>query len=406
MDKITTHDGLLWRNDTAVELPEADMVAREHGFNCAEEMVREMTIKRGNMNEMQLVPYGLDTVIVESLKAKYLDITIKPDDKAAYAMVMAGQRECREIRLSCESWHKDKKAWIVKAGRHYDDERRRVLGLLAPIEDHLKAVRQAEDDRKKAIEAEKARKEAERIQGIRSRIEAIRNTPLSVMGKPSHEIRAVLQRVLDTELTAEVFQEFLAEAQSVQEEIVSDLVIAADAASKREREDAERKAEAERLEAIRKQQAEESARLETLRKAEEDKVRKDREALEAERRKIEAEKAAIEAQKKAEADRVAREAWEKKTAEEARAKAEKDAAEKVEREAREAKEREEKEKVEKARAEALKPDRERLLDWASRIEIVNSPILSTEAGIEIFNATLNKLCKVVDGLRKAVKELK
>jgi hypothetical protein len=66
----------------------------------------------------------------------------------------------------------------------------------------------------------------------------------------------------------------------------------------------------------------------------------------------------------------------------------------------------EKEKAEKARTEALKPDKEKLLDWASRIEKVNSPILSTEAGVEIFNATLNKLCKVVDGLRKAVKEVK
>ena len=406
MDKITTHDGLLWRNDTVIELPEADMVAREHGFNCAEEMVREMTIKGGNMNEMQLVPYGLDTVIVESLKAKYLDITIKPDDKAAYAMVMAGQRECREIRLSCESWHKDKKAWIVKAGRHYDDERRRVLGLLAPIEDHLKAVRQAEDDRKKAIEAEKARKEAERVQGIMSRIEAIRNTPITIMRGTSQEIRSVLQRVLDTELTSEVFQEFLAEAQTVQEKVVSDLVIAADAAAKREKEDAERKAEAERLEAIRKQQAEESARLEALRKADEERVRKQFEAIEAEQRKIKAEKATIEAQKRVEADRVAREAMEKQMADVARIKAEKDAAEKLEREAREAKEREEREKAEKARAEAMKPDKEKLVDWFFRVENVQKPDLSSDEAKAILSNAIRAIDKAFIAAKKAIRELK
>lgn len=122
---------------------------------------------------MELVPYNLEAATIEALKTKYLDVTIQPDDKAAYAMVMAGLRECREIRLAVDGWHKERKENIVKAGKHYDSERRRVHALIEPIEGHLSAVRKVEDDRKEEIKTRAEREENARIENLQ-RLEAER----------------------------------------------------------------------------------------------------------------------------------------------------------------------------------------------------------------------------------------
>jgi hypothetical protein len=42
---LSSMDGLLWRNGQIIKLPEADRVAKEHGFNCAEELVRYLSNK-------------------------------------------------------------------------------------------------------------------------------------------------------------------------------------------------------------------------------------------------------------------------------------------------------------------------------------------------------------------------
>ena len=41
-DTITTRDGLLYRNEAIIELPEADQVARAHGYGCAEQFVKAL----------------------------------------------------------------------------------------------------------------------------------------------------------------------------------------------------------------------------------------------------------------------------------------------------------------------------------------------------------------------------
>jgi hypothetical protein len=41
-DNIYTKDGLLWRNGQIIELPLADLVAREHGHDCAERFVKHL----------------------------------------------------------------------------------------------------------------------------------------------------------------------------------------------------------------------------------------------------------------------------------------------------------------------------------------------------------------------------
>lgn len=322
-----------------------------------------------------LVEYKVTPQEITERVSGYLKLKVMPDDPKSYQQAHEARMVCVKTRTGIDKRRKelgeDARQWVNAVNKTAKD----LTSLIEPAEAHLTQELGVEDERRAEVKAEKARKEQERIQGIRFRIEAIRNTWSFMSNKPSDEIRAVLQRVLDTELTAEVFQEFLAEAQSVHERVVSDLVIAADAAGKREREDAERKAEAERLEVIRKQQAEEAYRLAEA------------------QRKIDEENARIAAEKKAEADRIAREAWEKKMAEEAKAKAEKEAAEKVEREAREKLEREERGKAEKAKQAELAPDKEKLRAWIASFNQMNnpSPKLKSKKACTILNDAFGKI---------------
>lgn len=45
-DKITTKDGLLYREGQIIDLPEVDVVAQNNGFMCAERMVKYLESKK------------------------------------------------------------------------------------------------------------------------------------------------------------------------------------------------------------------------------------------------------------------------------------------------------------------------------------------------------------------------
>ena len=330
--------------------------------------------------ELQLVPYDLEIATIEALKAKYMDITIPPEDKAAYAMVMSGLRECREIRLSVDAWHKGRKALIVKAGKHYDGEKNRVHGLVEPIEEHLKAVRKVEDDRVEAIQAEKIRLEQERVAGIRAKIDGLHTLAAIRHTMTAAEITDRMDGVADIIIDDATYMEFREEAEKVRDETWHTLEVLEKERSEWEETQAKAKAEAERLEKVRNEQEAQEAKL----KAAQDKI--DKEA-----RKVAAEKAALEAEKRAEEQRKRQEEFEKQALENARIKAEKDAKEKAEREAREAKEKAEAEAAEKARAEALLPDKEKLIEWVKWFNDSNVPIpkLENDASRAIYNVAMD-----------------
>uniref|UniRef100_A0A6M3IFM3 Uncharacterized protein n=1 Tax=viral metagenome TaxID=1070528 RepID=A0A6M3IFM3_9ZZZZ len=341
--------------------------------------------------DFQLVPYNLEVATIEALKAKYMDIILPPEDKAAYAMVMGGLRECRDIRRDVDDWHKDKKALILKAGKHYDGEKNRVHALVEPIEDHLKAVRKIEDDRVEAIQAEKIRVEQERVAGIRDKIQEFRQVAADVgPDMTAEDVQAVLNVINGTEIFESDFQEFREDARLALS--ASKAIIEARLKVRIVWEEDQAKAEVEalRLEKIRAEQEAEAKRLEDIRKAEEEKSRLEREYLEAERRQVAAEKAALGAEKASEAQRKRQEEFEKQALETARIAAEKGAAEKVLREVREAKERAEAE----ARKEALKPDKDKILSWARELNqrlLDMRPDLSSPEARRIMDAAEHEI---------------
>ena len=52
--QITTKNGLLYINNEMIPLPEADMLARNHNYLCAEQMVRALEKKKWNNRELKI----------------------------------------------------------------------------------------------------------------------------------------------------------------------------------------------------------------------------------------------------------------------------------------------------------------------------------------------------------------
>ncbi|GAF84147.1 unnamed protein product, partial [marine sediment metagenome] len=169
----------------------------------------------------QLVKFDFDLAVITALDAKYKDIQIT--DGKSYAVVMQGLAEYRELRLAIDDMHKGLKKDILEAGRGLDADKNRLKGLLEPGENHLKEIRQVEDDRKAAIKEEKDRKERERIEGIQGKIASIyghrelkNNTPSSII-----EERLIIVKAI--KITADVYMEFGAQASEAKNTAVAAL---------------------------------------------------------------------------------------------------------------------------------------------------------------------------------------
>ena len=414
--------------------------------------------------ETQLVPYSIEMAVVEELKTKYMDVTIPEGDKAAYSMVLGGLRECREIRLSVDGWHKDKKAWIVKAGKHYDKEKNRVHGLVEPIEEHLKAVRKVEDDRLETIKAEQIRIEQERVDRIRTRI-AIMSIPsiLNLTFKTAADIEAKKNEICGILVSSDDFQEFADEAANAKAETISKLILMYE--DRKRLED-----EAERLEKVRKEQEAEAARLAAEKKAQDEAAAKIKAEQEAEAKRLEGLRREADELKwksrfallqgalwrptkedaydsetgdviatKAQLLSMADDEYEKtqknwnkiiadretariKAEEEAKAEvkrnAEAEARAKVEREEKERKDREAKaeadrlakeeaDRKEAERKAALAPDKEKLLKWLSVLEdnIPVPPTLNSKEASEICRIAREYIQRVIQDAKSEAEEL-
>lgn len=252
------------------------------------------------------------------------------------------------------------------------------------IDNHRKTAREFLDDLKvkvrlplsdweveqQLIKDEEARKECEKIE---KRIESL------------SEYRCILPFIEIAAMTDEEFETVLAKEKNAYE-------------AERVRLAEEVRVEKERLE---KEEAE--------RQAEAIKLAKQKADQEVEAERLAKQKAELEAEAKAiqdEKDRLERIEFEQKAAEEAKIKAEQDAKDKALRKAKEAEENEIRVAEEAKRQEALKPDKEKLMDWLKRLTLQSvAPLvddkelleLSQEVNVE-FMQIINKTMRQIEAL--------
>lgn len=323
------------------------------------------------MNE--LIKFHVADAAIAELSAKYAPLKVNGvHDQAGLAAVHEARMTVKGLRVDVEKTRVALKADALEYGRKVDAEAKRLIGLLTPIESRLEEEETAVAREKERMKEEERRKKQAALQ---VRIDAL------------DACRAFANATAVAEMSEEQFAAFLKEAQAKYQQKLADdaeaerLRRAEDARLAAEREELQRQREAQeaeakaRREAAEKREAEMRAELAKAKAAQEEEAKRVRDEQEAERRKLEAERRAIELEKaKAEAAEKARLETEARIARE-KAEAEENARRaKAEAELRAA-------AIEAARvrAEALRPDREKLLKVADAVEALEIPKVGNEA---------------------------
>lgn len=312
--------------------------------------------------ENAIVFQSVPDQVIAQLKQDFLPLVVEGvDDKEGCKVVNEARKQVKKLRTGLEAERKKKKAKSLEYGRNLDAEAKRLSSQLVEIEDHLMT-------QEKIVTDEIARKKAEEQKAIeenhKQQIIAIINagaryngvsyvhgdltiTDADIWNYSEEEFEKILDDIEDRERLA---KEKIAEEKRIAQ-------IKAD-------EEAAEKAESDRLAKIESDRIEkEQAEIRRKQKEEQDKIDADNKKLAKREAKIKAAEKKI-ADDKAEAQRIkdleAQKIKDKKQAEE---KAEQERIEKIER---------------KKRAEALKPDKEKLYDFISEIKNIEFPAVENE----------------------------
>jgi len=314
--------------------------------------------------------YDVNLAQIAKLEEQYMPLVITDlTDKDQFDAVHGGRMVMVKVRTTIEKARKAQGATALQYKRDVDAAAKTLLNKSMPIEEHLQGEEDKVIQEQERIKAEEARLEKEMLQ---ARIDALGKYQIML---PFFDVAA---------MTEEEFEAKLAEAKSTFEAEEERL-----AKEKAEREAEDARIAAEKAENVRIRE-EQEAKAKALQEKED--------ALEAERLKLEAEK-------KAEIERKNREVFEKEAEEKAKIQAETYMKEKVEREAKEKAEREEAEKTEVARQEALKPDRDKLIDFAKRITEIWPPEVESETAKRIINVAQRQLIQVSDNIIEHLEEM-
>lgn len=340
--------------------------------------------------EQQVVEYNITNAAIAKMEDLYMALTVSGlEDEEGFNAVHDGRMVVKGKRIEVEKKRKEYKADSLAWGRKVDAEAKRIFGLLKPIEDHLQGQEDVITKEKERIKAEEEAKEKEKINKRVNELFALGvNIPFFDLAMLSDDEYTEMFRSAKMAYEAEQLRIVEEERRLEKERIELERL--------RKKEEADRKAESERLEKLAKEQAIEAERLK--------KIQAD---IDAKEKALKDEQDKLEAKKKAEQARKDLEILEKKLAVEAKEKAEKDEIERAAREAKELKEKEETEAAEKIRQEALLPDKTKLLNFADMIHVLTAGNfdLKTKKAQSLYSHILTNISILEADFRKEIEKL-
>lgn len=348
--------------------------------------------------ENQIVEYNVTDKQIADWKKMYSGLKIEGEGKnrkESYNVVKDAMTVIKDQRILVEKTRKELKSDALSWGKKVDTEAKRIKLLLTPIEDELKATKQAEDNIKIEAKKEEELLEQKRVDLIKCEIAFFDSMVTSGTGKynnPSEEQEKIIIEIIDYDIDGLFFMEYFPEIESKKTTAIKSLNDNHDKKVAQEKEAAELKKQKEEQERIAKEQAEAQSKIDAENKRIEDekeqaKIEEKRKADEAQAKIDEANrktKAAEEARKKAEKEKADAEIKAKKAAEkaesdkikaEAKARqdkidADKKAADKIEQDRIDSEKKAEAEKLEKERREILRPDKEKLIKFFQPVRTI------------------------------------
>ncbi len=359
---------------------------------------------------MEVIDFDITEEALVAMEEEYkgMEITNSKDYQAIVSAIAVTRGYRVQVKEAAKAAKVKAQAFIKDANA----ERDRLTDRLFEIETPLKATKKVVDDEKEAEKAEKERLEKVRVAEIQVRITSINNMVTGIGSLTAEQLDKLMTDVAALNIYEDEYQEFSDHAVQVQADAFKAVELAHKERVKLDQEAAAHKTEGERLAkereaqekeaerleeaeiAQREQAAKKRARIELERKEQQDILDAQRLAQEAEAKRLKDIQDKIEADKKEEEERKEHEKWMKKAEERekelaaaAKLQTEKDAKEKVERE-----------KAKAERQEALKPDKQKLLEMADMLEGLILPnIKDKEAEVIRFQtrADLDVICEKV-----------
>jgi len=318
-----------------------------------------------------VVNFNVNDARIAKAKEEFKDIDASKDFDGA----KQAAKVCQKMRATLTDAHKLQKADALDVCRVLDAEKRRLLILIAAVEDPIKVqITDIED-------AEKL-KEQERIAEIQHRIESIRAYGFDLDDLEVIDLQKIQERLATVELDSS-YEEFLVEAEGAKAESESRLRIAINKAQAHE---------------------EETAKLEQQRKANEEQQRK----LDEQQAKMDAQQAKLDADEAEHNRKAVEDADIKRQLEEKeivkrktdldKQKAEQDERDRAERKAKEA------EEADRRRAE-LAPDKDKLELMATYLEDYPTPIVESQQAKDVVTYVKSELKAISTNIRHYAGEM-
>jgi colicin import membrane protein len=159
------------------------------------------------------VPEYTETALaLAELKQRFAKLVPDTSTPKGLASLTKDVAELRTLRTGIEKKRKELKAPLIAQEKKLDAEAARITSEIVTLEEPLKL--QLDEANNRIEQAKQAKLEAERVrvEELKNVIFGIRETPASLIGKPSNIINGALVRLRGTDLTEEKFAEFYAEA--------------------------------------------------------------------------------------------------------------------------------------------------------------------------------------------------
>lgn len=279
---------------------------------------------------------------MQALKDEFAEI---PDcsTKDGYNLTKERISKMVGFRGAVDKKRKELKAEALQYNREVEAGAQNIIQSMKVIEEPYKEAKAAIDDEKKRAEEAKALEEQKRRDEILESIGLFKDIVVDSVDDSSEVIAGKIQKLADSELIEENFQEFFAQAFAAKEAAISGLKRLHAVAETREQKEAEEKKENERIakeqaeqaeklrierEKFEKEQAEQAKQriakdqeLACARAAEEKRIALERKQFEAEKAKQEEERARLQA---IENERIAKELAKQKAIDDERARIQKE----------------------------------------------------------------------------------
>jgi hypothetical protein len=166
-----------------------------------------VTTEEKTIGQTSIAEYSETAAALALLRKNYqgvvYDVTVPKEMKVA----KEARAELRTLRTSLEKKRVEIKAPALERCRLIDSEAKRITAELVALEEPIDVQIKAEEARAEAEKLAKLAAEQERQDRIAGVIDAIRNVPASMIGKPSVIIAGQLARLEDTALAEDDFAE-------------------------------------------------------------------------------------------------------------------------------------------------------------------------------------------------------